>query len=168
MYNLYFKLSDSEKIYMRSMQYMTTLDSKGNEYVEFYHEEKFISVNEFFKNADYIGKYAQRVKPVQCGEYSDISYTDEDNFVMLYATNKFGIGYDIDTNSYDFITEKYMRDYKTNGWQFGKECTPCVTKPEEIVRTVLKETLDSAYSKNNKVNKEMAYNYNKLERMKTK
>lgn len=54
MYNLYFKLDDDNlNIYMKTMQYMTTINSEGKEIVELYDPEKFILVEEYFKNKNY-------------------------------------------------------------------------------------------------------------------
>lgn len=52
MYNLYFKLEDPKKqnVYIRTMQYMITVNSEGREVVEFYDPEKFILVDDYFRS----------------------------------------------------------------------------------------------------------------------
>ena len=96
MFNLYFKLSDNfdQKIYMRSMKYMTALDENGNEYVEIYKPETFVSVEEFFKEATYIG---QTVVDKSGKQYA-----------ILYRTNQLLINYNIDSKEYEVLNTKLL------------------------------------------------------------
>ena len=90
------KLSDNfdQKIYMRSMKYMTALDENGNEYVEIYKPETFVSVEEFFKKATYIG---QTVVDKSGKQYA-----------ILYRTNQLLINYNIDSKEYEVLNTKLL------------------------------------------------------------
>lgn len=145
MYNLYFKLNDNN-IYMRSMQYMTAVDGEGKEVAEFYNPEIFISVEEYFKQAEYVGYFVERTEPI----------FNAQAFALLYKTENLGIGYEVETNSYKLLPKEYM----DNNWVYSDECTSVETNKVHIVKSLL--------MKNMKTNSLIENEVKKLNRIKKK
>lgn len=150
MYNLYFKLNDNN-IYMRSMQYMIAVDGEGKEVVEFYNPELFISVEEYFKQAEYVGYFAERTESI-----SNAQASNQQAFALLYKTENLGIGYEVDTNSYKLLPKEYMY----NSWVYSDECTSVETNKVHIVKSLL--------MKNMKTNSLIENEVKKLNRIKKK
>ena len=154
MYNLYFKLNDNN-IYMRSMQYMTAINRDGKEVVEFYNPELFIFVEEYFKQAEYIGRI------------SSYDITNE-HFILLYDSNMLGIGYNIDTDVYEIIPHEVMELYRSSyNYIWDYENQNVSIEPTEIVRTMLKKRREVFVNKiNGRTSEELEYEIKKLERIK--
>ena len=150
MYNLYFKLNDNN-IYMRSMQYMTAVDGEGKEVVEFYNPELFISVEEYFKQAEYVGYFAERTEPISIAQASN-----QQAFALLYKTENLGIGYELDTNSYKLLSKEYM----DNNLVYSDECTSVETNKVHIVKSLLMQNM--------KTNSLIENEIKKLDRIKKK
>ena len=155
MNNLYFKKSlydffDCNLIYKRTMEYMVATDIYGNEFPRIYSQHEFISVDEYFNTAEKIYKYASRIKPVTIGNIDDAAFFNEykkkKSFILLYASKELGIGYDLETETYEIIPKEYICDYKTGGWRFGKEVLPICPTKEDIIKFLLnndvKENID--------------------------
>ncbi len=155
MNNLYFKKtmddsSASNLVYMKTMCYMTSIDEKGKEIVEMYDEDKFISVNEYFNKATLINKFASRVKPVKIGKIDDISFINEDkysyNYILIYANKDLGIGYDLETESYEVIPTIYICDYNCGGWKLGAEVSTLQTDKKFVIRNILGQMISNQNS----------------------
>lgn len=156
MYNLYFKkeLVDNEVnadlIFVRTMKYVTALNEHKKEVVEFYDPERFIPAADYFKKAQLVGQYAERAVPTTCGNLEDVSYMNEgntNNFVLIYITDELGIGYDIESESYEIIPTTYCKDYKQGGWKLNGVCDVVNTMPEIIAKKLL---LQQSVKENNK------------------
>ena len=153
MFNLYFKLSDDfeQKIYMRSMKYMTTLDTMGNEYVEIYDPKKFISLEEYFEKAKFIGRY--------------LTDYDENKLVLLYDSNILGIGYNLENEEYEIIPAAIMMQYhNTYCFDLGDKADKIETEPTKVISNILKNRLKKSNNYNH-VNLAMEENVKRLSKV---
>lgn len=155
MYNLYFKLNNEydQKIYMRSMKYMTALDAYGNECVEIYDPEKFISVEKYFNQAEYVGRY--------------LVNNEEQAITLLYDSKLLGIGYDERKDEYELLSRSTMdRYHQSFNYHLAEESKAGDKNPRVIVRSLLQEQLKKTNEKHSSFDREIDYNVKKLERVK--
>lgn len=141
MYSLYFKKENNKNygytdlVYTRTMRYVTAIDGKGNEIVEFYDVDKFISVIDYFNEAKFVNQVAKLTKPVE-NFRCDILEQITDNFVMVYISKDLGIGYNEETGIYQIVPTKYLKGYDKGNWELGETKSDKIS-PEMIVRGLL-------------------------------
>lgn len=147
MINLYFKLSDNsdKKVYMRTMKYMTTLDENGNEHVEIYQPEKFISTDDYFKKAKLIARQAHdKVGNV---------------YNLVYGLNNLYINYSVTDNTFELVNG----ENKDMAISASKILDNIETTPVLIVKNMLNNQLTFG-SENNTTTKYLSKKLNVLEK----
>ena len=140
MYNIYFKLNEEnpqkkDLVYMRSMNMMTA-NNNGKEVFAFYDPKNFIQADEYFEKAELISQF------VRCPNLR-LSQNKEDkalaHFVLIYATDQLGIGYNLESESYEIISSKYMKNYKKGTWEFVGPCETVFKDKYIIIKTLLQQ-----------------------------